>query len=397
MKKVALFIIIIALALLPFQGAVAFAETQEEEQEAAKKIGQEVDNRINELNLNAFEAFFLRLEDEYLKSLGSGIKDIIKNIIDGKTKLDLATVFNSIIKMLISSVLKVLPLMIMIIIIAILYGVFSGLTSGFSKASTNQIIYIVCYGAIITILGYAVADAVVSVKKTVSDMDTLMGYCFPVLLTLTSALGGVGSAGIYQPLMTVMTTVMIKVINVFILPMFIASVVFGIVGNLSDSIKLEKLNKTTKSIAEWTLGIIFSLFITFITAQGITGTAFDTVTIKSAKFALSSYVPILGGYLSEGFDLVLASCVVIKNALGLCSIIVLFFIALAPLVKIIALIFALRIASAIVEPISDPRISNMLYSTSKNLVTLVAIVAGFAFLFFIMVMLIITTCNFGVI
>lgn len=280
MKKVVLLIIIIVLALLPFQGAVAFAETQEEEQEAAKKIGQEVDNRINELNLNAFEAFFLRLEDEYLKSLGSGIKDIIKNIIDGKTKLDLATVFNSIIKMLISSVLKVLPLMIMIIIIAILYGVFSGLTSGFSKASTNQIIYIVCYGAIITILGYAVADAVVSVKKTVSDMDTLMGYCFPVLLTLTSALGGVGSAGIYQPLMTVMTTVMIKVINVFILPMFIASVVFGIVGNLSDSIKLEKLNKTTKSIAEWTLGIIFSLFITFITAQGITGTAFDTVTMK---------------------------------------------------------------------------------------------------------------------
>ncbi len=394
MKKIILIFILIML-LIP-QGGSTFAETQEEE-EAAKKIGQEVENRINELNLNEFEMFFQQLEDEYLKSIGASLKDIMRGIIDGKTKLDINTVFNSMVKMLLNSVLKMAPMMIIIIIIAILYGIFSGLSSGFAKASTNQIIYIVCYGAIITILGYAIADIVISVKRTISAMDTLMGFAFPLLLTLTSALGGVGSAAVYQPLMTVMTTLMVKLINVFILPLFIASVVFGIVGNLSDSIKLEKLNKTTKSISEWTLGIIFSLFVAFITAQGITGTAFDTVTIKSAKFALSSYVPILGGYLSEGFDLVLASCVVIKNALGLCSIIILFFIVLAPLVKIIALIFALRIASAIIEPVSDTRISNLLYTTSKNLVTLVAIVAGFAFLFFIMVMLIIITCNFGVI
>lgn len=395
MKKL-FWIVIISIIILVPQGSIVFAQTQEE-QEAAKNIGQEVENRINELNLNEFEIFFQQLEDEYLKSMGASIKDIIKGIIDGKTKLDINTIFNSIVKMLLNSVMKMVPMMIMIIIIAILFGIFSGLSSGFAKASTNQIIYIVCYGAIITILGYAVADIVISVKKTITAMDTLMGYAFPLLLTLTAALGGVGSAAVYQPLMTVMTTLMVKLINVFILPLFIASTVFGIVGNLSDSIKLEKLNKTTKSIAEWTLRIIFSLFVTFITAQGITGTAFDTVTIKSAKFALSSYVPILGGYLSEGFDLVLASCVVIKNALGLCSIILLFFIVLAPLVKIIALIFALRIASAIIEPVSDARISNLLYTTSKNLVTLVAIVAGFAFLFFIMVMLIIITCNFGVI
>lgn len=395
MKKTFWSIVICIIILVP-QGGIVFAQTQEE-QEAAKKIGQEVENRINELNLNEFEMFFQQLEDEYLKSMGASLKDILRGIIDGKTKLDINTVFNSIVKMLLNSVLKMAPMMIIIIIISILFGMFSGLSSGFAKASTNQIIYIVCYGAIITILGYAIADIVISVKKTITAMDTLMSYAFPLLLTLTSALGGVGSAAVYQPLMTVMTTLMVKLINVFILPLFIASTVFGIVGNLSDSIKLEKLNKTTKSIAEWTLGIIFSLFVTFITAQGITGTAFDTVTIKSAKFALSSYVPILGGYLSEGFDLVLASCVVIKNAVGLCSIILLFFIVLAPLVKIIALIFALRIASAIVEPVSDPRISNLLYTTSKNLVTLVAIVAGFAFLFFIMVMLIIITCNFGVI
>ena len=69
-------------------------------------------------------------------------------------------------------------------------------------------------------------------------LDNLMSLSFPILLTLTSALGGVNSAGIYQPVMTVMTTMMIKIINIMVIPLFIATVVFGMVGNLSSSINL---------------------------------------------------------------------------------------------------------------------------------------------------------------
>ena len=271
------------------------------------------------------------------------------------------------------------------------------MSSGFSKAQTQKMIYIACYGAILSILSIALGSIVVDVKNTINDMDTLMGIVFPILITLTAALGGAGSVAVYQPMMAVLTTVILKIINIFIMPLFMASVIFGMVGNLSSNVKLEKLTAATKSIAEWSLGIIFSLFVAVLTAQGVTGAAFDSVSVKSAKFALSSYVPILGGYLSEGFDLVMASCVLIKNALGLCSIIILMFIVFVPVIKILVLMFSLRLAAAIIEPISDEKIASLLYTTSKNLVTLIVILLGFAFMFFVMVMLIILTCNFGVI
>lgn len=376
------------------QDNCAYAISQED---VENKINSEIDNRLDELDLNEFELFFQELADENLKTIGTTLRQIIKDIISNNRKLDLNTAIDIIVNVFLREIVKSLPLVITIVIIAILFGMFSGLTSEFSKDSTRQIIYLVCYGAIISILGYAITSSVIAVKSTINQLDNVMSLAFPILLTLTTALGGATTATIYQPVMTIMVTLMIRIINVVILPLFIAATVFGIVGNLSDNVKLDKLTKTTKSISEWILGILFSLFITYITAQGIAGSAFDTVSIKSAKFALSSYVPILGGYLSEGFDLVLASCVIIKNAIGLCSILLLFFIILVPILKILTLVFALRIASAIVESVSDEKMANLLYATSKNLVTLIVILLGLSFLFLVVIMLIIMTANFGVI
>ncbi len=380
---------------MPYFEAAYAADNKEEE--IKDNMNKEIDRRLNELDLSEFEIFFQRLEDENLKGVWQSLKDIIKGIINNEQKFTIQTLIQIVLNVFLKEMVKSLPSIITIIIIAILFGVFNGLSSGFAKDSTRNIIYIVCYGAIISILSYIIASSLITVKKTVDMLDNLMSLSFPILLTLTSALGGVNSAGIYQPVMMVMTTMMIKIINIMVIPLFIATVVFGMVGNLSSSIKLDKLTKTTKSLSEWTLGIVFSIFIGYITVQGIAGAAFDTVSIKSAKFALSSYVPILGGHLSEGFDLVLASCVIIKNALGLCSIILLFFIIAAPIIKLLVSVFALRIAASIIEPMSDEKISDMLFSTSKNLITLISILLGVSFLFFVIIMLIIATCNFGVI
>lgn len=401
MKKPILILLLVLLCcslFIPiFSENTVYADDEESEETNKKSIEDEIDKRLDDLNLNEFEQFFQQLEDDYLKSAGTSIKQIVKDIVTNKKKFSYEEFVKLFVDIFFKEIVKVLPLVITIVIIAILYGVFSGLSSGFTKASTNKIIFIVCYGAIVSLLGYTIASSLLTFKTLINRVNDLMGIVFPIMLTLTSALGGVGSATVYQPMMTIMTTLMIKLINGFILPLVIATIVFGIVGNLSENVKLEKLTKTTKSLAEWTLGIVFSLFIAFVTVQGITGTAFDTITIKSAKFALNSYVPILGGHLSDGFDLVLASCVVIKNAVGLFSIIILISIILLPVLKLLVLIFGLRIAASIIEPVSDKKIADLLYSTSKNLTTLIAIILGFAFLFFIIIMLIIITCNFGVI
>ena len=123
----------------------------------------------------------------------------------------------------------------------------------------------------------------------------------------------------------------------------------------------------------------------------------DTVAVKSAKFALSSYVPILGGYLSEGFDIVLASGVLIKNALGLGVFVVLSVIIVVPIVKLVLFSSVLKLAAGIIEPVGDPRISELIYNTASNFNLLIAAIAGVGFLIFVMLMIIIGAYNVGVV
>jgi len=396
MKKAAVFFLIVfaVLCIGNLFGETAFAADKEGELE--KELEKETEDNLSGLDLTDFEAFFQELDRTQTAGVGATIREVIKSIIDNKQNFNFNDALNLILKSFASEVLSALPMVISIIIIAVLFGILKGLTSSFSKESTSQIVYFVCYGAIISILGVAISKTVMSVHSALKGTERLLDIVFPMLLTFTAALGGAGSVAVYQPMMAILTTVIIKIINTVIFPLFFASLVFGIVGNLSENVKLSKLTASAKSIAEWILGAVFSLFSIFVTAQGITGAAFDTVAVKTAKFALSSYVPILGGYLSDGFDLALASFVLIKNAVGLTAILLIFFVIAIPLIKAIVLIFGLRLASAVIEPVSDKKMADLLYSTSKALTLLVVILLGFAFLGFIVIMLIVYTCNFGV-
>ncbi|MDR1906474.1 MAG: stage III sporulation protein AE, partial [Clostridiales bacterium] len=220
-----------------------------------------------------------------------------------------------------------------------------------------------------------------------------MNIIFPVLLTLMSALGGVVSAASYKPLMATLSVGIISVINGIVMPCFIATILFSIIGNMSDTVKIDGFRRFFKTAANWILGGIFTIFTLFITVEGITGAAMDNVAINAVKFAVSSYVPILGGYISDGFDLVLGSIVLIKNAVGFTGVVILLSVILSPVLRIAVFILALKLTAAIAEPIADRRISNMISGLASNMKLLVSAVLGVGFMFFITSMLVIMTAN----
>ena len=63
-------------------------------------------------------------------------------------------------------------------------------------------------------------------------------------------------------------------------------------------------------------------------------------------------------------------------------------------VKIIVFILILKLAAAILEPLTDARISDFLYSISKSLTMLIVMILGVAFMYLITVGLIMCTANF---
>lgn len=389
-------IIALFAALFIFIPKAEFPAYAFEEDEVEENLEDAVNNTLNDLDLSGFDEFLSQLEDYNDNTFSKGIRQLVNEVLNGNDSISFSGFMKSLGKILLGEMANLLPQLLLIIVIALLFGVLQNLSSGFAKVDTKKIVFLACYGLILAIVTYMIGTAVTKAIKTFALIGKFNDICFPVLVTLVAALGGGASAAVYQPLVLVFGTVLLKIITVVIMPLFYITLVFGMVGNLGDNLKLDKFSKTAKSAAQWILGITFSLFITFLTTKGITGASFDSLAAKGAKYVLSSYIPIVGSYLKEGFDIVVAGCIVVKNALGACSVFIILSIAVIPIIKILIMSFGFKLTAAVLEPVSDTKFSSALFSVAESLKILIIAIACAALSVLIMIMMIIYTCNFGV-
>lgn len=383
---------VLILCMFTFVGQ-DISTTSAAENEIIEQLEENVDKNLNDIDFSDLVEFE---KDFGAFTYEGGITKLFKDILSGEYNGGFADTFNLIINMLGVSLKGFLPLLVTLIAIAIVFSIVNGLTSGFMSKSTTEIIHFVCYSAMIVILMTEVAFLITSSVKTIQNMSAFMQAIFPIMLTLVTALGGVATTATYSPMMTVLSVGVAKIISSVVLPCFIATMALSIVGFISKDIKLNKLTKFFKSAGEIIIGVVFGLFTTFVTTNGISGAITDNISIKSAKFAISSYVPILGGYLSDGLDLAVASVMLVKNAIGVGGVIFMLSIVLAPVVKILIFSLGLKLVAGIIEPIGNKRMSEIIYVISKNLTLLVVAILGMAFMFFIMMILIMLTCNAGI-
>ena len=397
----ALFVLLILSILASgfFKEGVAFADSKIDgkNKNAEEELSKLIEELLSRLDIKPLDSFVKSLDGEAGQFLSiDGLKDALKLLIDGKGDNFFERLFNMLGGVVGKYFLSFLPSFLTILIICVLKSMLSGLTADFLDNSTTEVVHIVLYAGIITILMTGVVKVLTVVTGTISAISAFAEATFPVLMTLLSAVGGVTTVATYSPMLALLSNGIIALVSKIIVPAFIAVVVFSVVGNLSKTVKLDKLTHLVKTVSTWIIGVVFGLFATFLTAQGIAGGVVDKFGFNVAKFAFSSYVPILGGYLSDGFDLISASVVIVKNAFGYFAVVTLVATIVFPLLKIMAFSLTLRFVAAIVEPIGDERVAKLLHSLAENMNLLITALAGLGFLFFILLMLMIGSCNMGV-
>ncbi|MEG1608807.1 MAG: stage III sporulation protein AE, partial [Clostridia bacterium] len=377
-------------------GCIAEEKPSKNQEEVEKELEDNVQKNLDNLDLSKLELWAQQFEESFgSEELDKNISQLLGEVINGNYQGDMSQFFSSLSRALGSGLLSIMPIFVTIVAICVLFSLLEGMSSGFVAKPTKEIIYFVCYCAMIVIVMAKVSQLLFVTSKRLVQMKSLMEIVFPTLISFITILGGVSASVAFRPMMSVLTTLIsIIAINV-VLPLFIATMIFSIVGNLSSNIKLSKLTKFFKSCASVVLGGIFSVFITFLSFQGLTSSVSDSISIKTLKFAMQSYVPVVGGYLSDGFDLMLASIVLIKNSFGFVIMLLIFATIFAPIVEIVLFSLGLKLVSGIVEPICDTRFSKMLYSISKNLNLLVATLICVGFMFLATVFLLLCCFNLG--
>ena len=392
MKKIALFILILlAVFAAAGEGSIVAhaAEKEDIESAAEEELQQNISDLLDELDLKDLQEYLDTLTEFH----GISLKDKLKGLIDGDLSLDYSSLGNAVLHTFLEELTLLFPVFAVILAASLLCGILNSAKSGFLHSTMSDIIGFVAYLSVGAVVLSCLITVLSSCFTAIEALGTQMELVYPILLTLMAASGGNVSAAIFRPAVTFLSSGILKLFTAVVLPVSVAVLVLGFVGNLSGEVRTEKLGDFFKSICRWLIGLSLGLFGLFLTVQGIAAAQYDGISLRTVKYVISGSVPVVGGFLSGSVDLVLAGSALIKNALGSFSVMLLAAVVLKPLLLLAAMQLFLRISAAATEPVGG-KIPALLFRLAGDMGYFTASLLSVAFLYFLTLLLLV--CSSGV-
>ncbi len=393
-KKIPLIAIsvLFCLLILPaFQGERITADAYTPEEEAAlEELYREVDDLLAALDTQELQDYLDSLSDYD----GTDIKETLSSLITGDFALDYSSLWQSVLSLIWQEGQTMLPAFAVILAASLLCGILNSAKNSFLHSTMTDIINFVSYIAVGVVILSVLTGVLQTGFSAMESMRRQMEIVYPLLLTLMAASGGSVSAGIFRPAVAFLSGAVCELFMSVVLPASVVVIVLSFVGNLSPDVRTEKLGELFKSINKWLIGLTLGLLTLFLTVQGIASSQYDGLSLRTIKYLVSGSVPIVGGFLSGGLDLVLAGSALIKNALGSFAVFMLSGALLQPVLLFAAFQLFLRLCAAATEPVGG-KISTFLSRLASDSGFFLAALLCIAFLYFLSIVLLV--CSTGVI
>ena len=383
-------LLVVVILVFCQTGTVNASAYTAEEQAALDRLEEQVEDLLASLDTSELE--------EYLQTLsqfdGKDVREMLADLVTGDYALEYDTMWESVLALVWEEGRAMLPAFAVILAVAVLCGILNSAKSGFLQSSMSDIIHFVSYISVGAVVLAVLTNILQAAFSAIADMQRQMQIVYPLLLTLMAASGGAVSAGVFRPAVAFLASGICELFTAVVLPTSVVVVALTFAGNLSPDVRCEKLGGLFKSVNKWLIGLTLGLFTLFLTVQGIASAQYDGLSLRAVKYLVSGSVPIVGGFLSGGVDLVLAGSALIKNALGSFSVLLLFASVLRPLLLFAAFQLFLRLCAAATEPVGG-KISSFLTSLANDCGFFIAGLLCVAFLHFLTILLLV--CSSGVI
>ena len=306
-------------------------------------------------------------------------------ISNGKGNLSFGTVMKAVLSLFFKEVRSVLALVISIVTIAILCALLKNLQGSFANESISQVAFYACYALVIMILSKSFIISISVAQDVINHISNFMNALLPILVTMIAFAGGVTQAATLDPFILGSVIFIPKIYTNIIIPMILMGFVLEFANNISDEHKITNLCKLIRQCILWFQGIILTAFIAMLTIRGIASNTIDAVTLKTAKFAVDNFIPIVGKTFSDAITSVAGYSLIIKNAVSSIGLVVVMMILIYPIIKLTLMTLIYKISSVLVEPVSDSRITKSLECAGNSMVLIISCVITVSLMFFILI------------
>lgn len=384
--KLIVFLILTALLIFIITGTVAFADEGEE-------LNGNITSIIDGMDLSELEEYLQNNKDSYLFNFGDTAQEIITYLVRGNLNADYSGYLNEIFSVLFKNVISLIPAFAQIVAISLLSAIISNAEGGIMSRTTAKAVKLACFALIIIILGSMLAGIISSAIECVKNVKAQVEIITPILVTLTVLTGGNSSGAIYQPSALFLSGGAIEIINGFIFPAAIAVIILNFLSKVNPQISFTGVTKLLKSLLKWVIGITVTVFSLFLTIQSSASSLFDGIFFKATKYLVGNSVPIVGNFLSAGVDMIVAAGTLIRSSVGVVGIALLLMEIIQPVILLASFSLMLKITGAIVQPLGENELFSLFSDLSVDLEYIIAGLLTVAFMYALIIMLIINSAT----
>lgn len=378
MKKL---ITIFAIMICIFGTSISIADTEDEV----------INSQMDSFNIFNFIDEANKYSNDTLKDID--IQELLNNAIKGE--LNTNQLLKNIFPLLGTEIKEALKVMGSILIIVLIHSVLKSISDNLNNKSVAQITYYVQYILIATVIMTNFSSIITLTKEAVGNMISFIQLLFPLLMTLMLASGSVVSVNLVQPIILFIINLISNIFQSIIIPIILVGTALAIVSKISDRIQIDKLSKFLKSSSVWVIGILLTIFVGVLSIEGTLGSSVDGITAKTAKAAVSSFIPVVGKVLGDAVDTVIGCSAILKNAIGIVGVIVVIAICIAPILKLAIITIIYHLTAALCEPIADSKIVSLITQMADTFKILLAILCSISVMLIIGITLVINISNTG--
>lgn len=328
-----------------------------------------LETQSSELNIDKFIS-----ETEQIVDQNIDFKEIFNESVKGKTSSNL--IIKTIGTVLGKELKEALNMVTSILIIILLHGILKSISSNLGNEQTGKIGYFIQLILLITVLVKVYTQIMEVVKNTLGTISSFIYTLIPFFMSVIVSTGNITTATGIQTIILVSTNIITSFINNIVIPIIIIATAIGIISNISDDIKMNKIAKYMKSCIIWILCISLTIFTCILSVESSLGQGVDQMTTKTTKTAISTFVPVVGKILGDAVESVLGCTNIIKNAIGAIGVIAILIIGILPLIRIGITMMFFYLAGGLAEVIADKKIVCVLEQMGDSCKVLFAALAS---------------------
>jgi len=293
------------------------------------------------------------------RMFGSGtfsFSDYVMQIMQGKLPFSPESFIQTVYNGIVDNLAQERKLYLYLILIAVVGAILSNFTSLLQGKQVADTAFYVVYILFFSVLMSAFAEVAQIAESTLGQLLDFIKVLAPSYFTAMAFSQGAMASGVYYQFTLAMITIVNYVLVQFALPAIHIYFLLRVANQLSNQDMFTKMAELIHDAVKFVMKTMFGVMMGINVVQGMV-LPLTSRFENSAALKIAGAIPGVGTTISSVASTVLCAGALVKNSVGAVGVLVVVFYCGVPLIRLVASRFLFQFTNALIQPVSDKRVT----------------------------------------